>query len=114
MDWTPQKYLVQLNNGDQESVNGIANGLFGLSEAGVLTHLVTGYRVASFPNQLSGRAAGDYLASVYAAEFAALNQTFRKSMTYDEFRSSSEAADLNAKIRDDQQFHRLLAAARVD
>jgi len=111
MDWTHKKYRVQLNNGERKSVSGIANGLFGLSDAGVLTHLVTGYRVAQFPDQQSGCAAGDYLATVYAAEFEALKRAFKKSMSYDRFRALSETVDLNAKICGDRYFNRLLAAA---
>ncbi len=114
MNWSRKKYKVQLENGDEESVTGISNGLFGLSDAGVLTHLQTGYRVARFPDQAAGKAAGDYLTVVYAEEFNALNKAFSKSMTYDQYRSLSEAADLNAKINDDRDFNRQLAAAGIE
>ncbi len=114
MNWSPKKYKVQLENGDQESVTGISNELFGLSAAGVLTHLKTGYRVARFPDQAAGRAAGDYLTVVYAEEFNALNKAFSKSMTYDQYRSLSEAADLNARINDDRDFNRQIAATGVE
>lgn len=114
MNWSRKKYHVRLENGDQELVAGISNGLFGLSDAGVLTHLPTGYRVAQFPDQQSGRAAGDYLAAAYSEEFAALHKAFRQEMTYDQYRSLSETADLNAKINDDRNFNRPLAAAKVE
>ena len=114
MNWSTKKYQVQLENGDEESVTGISNGLFGLSADGVLTHLPTGYRIARFPDQQSGRAAGDYLTVVYAEEFNALNKAFRKSMTYEQYRSLSEAADLNAKINGDRDFNRQLAEAGVE
>lgn len=110
MNWSQKNYTIQLENGDRESVAGIANGLFGLSDTGVLTHLATGYRVAAFPNQAAGRAAGDYLASAYAEEFKALNRAFTESITYDGYRALSETADLNAKINADHHYNRLLAA----
>ena len=114
MNWSRKKYNVRLENGDEESVTGISNGLFGLSADGVLTHLQTGYRVARFLDQQSGKAAGDYLTVVYAEEFNALNKAFSKSMTYDQYRSLSEAADLNAKINDDRDFNRQIAATGVE
>lgn len=114
MNWSRKTYQVQLENGDQVSETGIANGLFGLSADGVLTHLVTGYRVARFPDQPSGRAAGDYLAAAYAREFKALNRAFSKSMTYDQYRALAEAADLNRKINGDEEFNRQLTAAGVE
>ena len=114
MNWNRKKYKIRFENGDEQSITGNSNGLFGLSEAGVLTHLKTGYRVARFPDQQSGQAAGNYLAAAYAAEFAALNRAFRKSMTHDQFRSLAEAADLNRKINDDRYFNQQIAAAGVE
>jgi hypothetical protein len=113
MNWKPKKYKIHLENGKRELTTGISNGLFGLSDDGVLTHLRTGYRVARFPDRSSGEAAGDYLTSVYAEEFGALSRAFRKSMTYDQYRALPETMDLNHKISGDPDFNRLLVAAGV-
>lgn len=102
MNWSRKKYKVQLENGEEESVTGISNELFGLLDDIVLTHLQTGYRVTRFPDQAAGKAAGDYLTVVYAEEFNALNKAFSKSRTYNQYHSLSEAADLNARINDDR------------
>lgn len=113
MNWSKKKYRVRLENGAQKSVAGSSNGLFGMSADGVLTHLVTGYRVARFPDQAAAQAVGDYLAAAYAAEFAALNAAFHSSMTYDQFRSLAAAVDLNRKINGDRYFGRQLSAAGI-
>ena len=110
MNWHRRTYQIRFENGDQESVDGIANRLFGLSESGVLTHLKTGFRVAQFSDQAAAKAAGDYLTAVYAEEFDALNKVSTESMTYDQFRSLTEAADLNAKVNGDKHFSRHIAA----
>lgn len=87
MNWNRRKYKIRFENGTEQSVTGSSNRFFGLSESGVPTHLKTGCRVARFPDQQSGQAAGDYLAAYYAEEFEALNRALRKSMTYDQYRS---------------------------
>ena len=113
INWNYKKYKIHLENGASESLTGISNGLFALSDDGVLTHLQTGYRVARFPDRSSGEAASDYLTSVYAEEFGAPSRAFRKSMTYDQYRALPEAVDLNRKISGDPDFNRLLVAAGV-
>ena len=113
MKWNYKKYKIQLENGESEPMTGISNGLFGLSDDGVLTHLRTGYRVARFPDRASGEAAGDYLTSVYAEEFGALSRAFRRSMIYDQYRALPKTVDLNRKTSGDLDFNRLLVTAEV-
>lgn len=114
MNWSCRKYRIRLGDGSEESVTGTANGLFGLSASGVLTHLKTGYQVAKFPDQQSSQAAGDYLATAYAEEFEALNRATKESMTYDQIRALAETIDLNRKINEDSYFNQQLTAAGVN
>ena len=58
MNWSKKKYNVRLENGDEESVTGISNGLFGLSADDVLTHLQTGYRVTALSRSGGGQSGG--------------------------------------------------------
>ncbi len=104
MTWTPRNYEIKLNDGKNCFINGVSNGLFGVSPGFVLTHLESGYKIAEFRDKESAKRVADYLSEKYAAEFAALNKEYRWSMTHGEYKKLASAKDLNSKIKADNYF----------
>lgn len=89
-------------------VEGVSNGLFGISFDFTLTHLKTGFKIATFYDELAAKRVGDYLGETYAAEFAALDKEYQASMTHDEYKKLASAKDLNCKIKRDDYFQQQL------
>lgn len=105
MAWTEITYETHLDNGTFALVDGFSNGSFGVSLFDeVLTHLATGYKIAQFRDAESAMRVGDYLAEEYAAELAALNHAYRKSLTHDQFKQLPSAIHLNEAVKTDDYF----------
>lgn len=104
MNWQKKNYTIKLSDGTDKFYSGISNGLFALSFGCTLTHLRSGYAVAQFRDEESGKRVGDYLADTYAAEFAALNKAIKKGMTGEKYKALPEAQDLNRKMKSDAYF----------